>query len=410
MRKWIITGLGIGILCIGGLSTRAAYADEFDDKIQEQQKKLQQIERSKLNESQVLSDLITEQTSVNKQIEDTQADIDKTQNTLTQLMTEITDLEELIAKRSKTISDQARHIQLMDRADTLFEAIFTSESIVEAISRISAMSQITGNSLDILQQQKKDKDTLLLKQQEIEETSQKQQDNIAHLNQLKQNLAANVTQTQLTLVEMDLQKAQTQEEINSLQAKKEEAEQLKREAAARLAAEQARQNQLAEAKRQAEQQARAEAVARAAQQTSQSVTSHVASSASTGSFIYPIINPSITSYFGETRQIGSYSDVHSGVDFVNGDTKAPIMAAGAGTVVYSGTSSGGGLTVILKHANGLYTYYMHLSSVSVSVGQNISQGQRLGIIGSTGISTGVHLHFGVSTSLWSGYVNPLQYL
>lgn len=409
MKRYAITVFGVVFLCIGALSAKAVFADEFDDKIQEQQHKLQEIERSKVNESQVLADLLVEQSKVIQQVDEAKQQIEKTQIELNQLMTEITDLEEVIAKRTKNINEQARHIQIMNRGDTFLEAIFTSDSIVEAISRISAMSQITGNSLDMLQQQKKDKEALVTKQKDIEVTSQKQQENIANLNQLKQTLATNVTQAQLTLVDIDLQHAQTQEDINALQAKKEEVERLRKEAAARLAAERERQNQLAEAIRQAEQRAQAEAVARAAQQVNQFVALRTVADVN-ANFIYPISSPNITSYFDESRQIGSYSDVHSGVDFVNGDPNAPIMAAGEGTVVYAGYSSGGGLTVILKHANGLYSYYMHLSNLSVSVGQYVKQAEQLGIIGSTGMSTGIHLHFGISTHLWSGYLNPLDYL
>lgn len=312
-------------------------------------------------------------------------------------------------------------MQTIDGAGNILEAIFSSESIIEAIAKVHAMTQITSHSLDILQQQKADKDLLLVKQVDIEKKSQEQQANIAELSTLKQTLATNVTEAQLALVELNLNQAKTQEEIDGLQQQKVEAERLKQEAVARIAAQQA-------AARQAAESARLQQIAQASANANTSQPASIASLRSSlsssnisvpapvspnrsGVFAYPIGgNVKITSWFGEARTIGSYSDIHKGVDFVNGNPRAPILAASSGTVIFSGTSSGGGLTVVLKHANGLYTYYMHLSSLAVSVGQSVSQGQTLGIIGSTGISTGIHLHFAVSTSLWSGYQNPMNYL
>lgn len=413
--------IGLFSACMVIFGSFSVFADEFDDKIAEQRSKLQQIEASKLSQSTQLSTLLKEQNDVVQQMATVQTQIEQTQAEMTVLINDIHDLEELIAKRDKRIREQARQLQTIDGAGNILEAIFSSESIIEAIAKVHAMTQITSHSLDILQQQKADKDLLLVKQVDIEKKSQEQQANIAELSTLKQTLATNVTEAQLALVELNLNQAKTQEEIDGLQQQKVEAERLKQEAAARIAAQQAAARQAAESAR-LQQIAQASANANTSQPAS--IASLRSSSSSSnisvpapvspnrsGAFAYPIGgNVKITSWFGEARTIGSYSDIHKGVDFVNGNPRAPILAASSGTVIFSGTSSGGGLTVVLKHANGLYTYYMHLSSLAVSVGQSVSQGQTLGIIGSTGISTGIHLHFAVSTSLWSGYQNPMNYL
>jgi murein DD-endopeptidase MepM/ murein hydrolase activator NlpD len=108
-----------------------------------------------------------------------------------------------------------------------------------------------------------------------------------------------------------------------------------------------------------------------------------------------------------------YHSYHLGVD-IAADYGSPIVAALSGTVVFAGwKSGGGGYQVFLYHGNGLYTAYLHMSSVAVSTGQAVSRGQRIGRIGSSGNATGPHVHFAVSVGWpWrsgSYFVNPLRY-
>ena len=124
----------------------------------------------------------------------------------------------------------------------------------------------------------------------------------------------------------------------------------------------------------------------------------------------------ISSVFGEVRNLlltngQYYSDVHNGVDYV-GEDGTPIHAYRDGEVVYSSGDQGIGEGIIIKHDNGLYSYSWHLQEGSrkVQVGDTVKAGDVIGLQGSTGYVTGSHLHFGLSTSLWSDYVNPEDYL
>jgi murein DD-endopeptidase MepM/ murein hydrolase activator NlpD len=102
----------------------------------------------------------------------------------------------------------------------------------------------------------------------------------------------------------------------------------------------------------------------------------------------------VTGWFGEHRG----SRRHPGVDF-DGETGDPVWAAGAGTVVNAGAPikgySGYGTVVVVNHPDGYATLYAHLSSVSVTNGQLVNPGDRIGAIGTTGHVTGSHLHFEV---------------
>jgi len=122
------------------------------------------------------------------------------------------------------------------------------------------------------------------------------------------------------------------------------------------------------------------------------------SSSSGKGMIWPTSGHVITQYFGWR---------HTGLD-IDGDYSSPIYAAESGTVILAGWGTGYGLHVRLSHGNGVETVYGHMSKLYVEKGDAVEKGQTLGMMGSTGWSTGSHLHFEVR--LGSKRVNPLDYL
>ncbi|MFD5098509.1 M23 family metallopeptidase [Streptomyces albidochromogenes] len=108
---------------------------------------------------------------------------------------------------------------------------------------------------------------------------------------------------------------------------------------------------------------------------------------------------------------GSWSSgYHTGVDF-SASSGTPVKAVGAGTVVSAGWSGAYGNEVVIKHEDGRYSQYAHLSSLAVSSGQSVTGGTQIGLSGSTGNSTGPHLHFEIRTGPGYGSdVDPLAYL
>ena len=99
--------------------------------------------------------------------------------------------------------------------------------------------------------------------------------------------------------------------------------------------------------------------------------------------------------------------MHEGID-IGCAYGAPNRAAAAGTVIYSGWLGGYGNLVVVDHGNGLSTAYAHASSLLVGVGQSVSQGETVSLVGSTGNSSGPHLHFEVRVN--GQAVDPLLYL
>ena len=112
---------------------------------------------------------------------------------------------------------------------------------------------------------------------------------------------------------------------------------------------------------------------------------------STGSYIWPVEMAYISSDFGwRGNSIGSSN--HQGIDLAY-DYGTPILAADGGTVIFSGTKGGYGKLIIVEHDNGDQTYYAHCKKLLVSEGEIVKQGEEIALMGSTGTSSGSHLHF-----------------
>lgn len=116
----------------------------------------------------------------------------------------------------------------------------------------------------------------------------------------------------------------------------------------------------------------------------------------------------ITSPFGwRIHPISGARSFHTGMD-IGASYGTPIVAANPGTVISAGWNGGYGKCVIIDHGGGITTLYAHSSAIYVGVGQTVSRGQQIAAIGSTGNSTGPHLHFEVRTN--GNYVNPYPYV
>jgi hypothetical protein len=127
-------------------------------------------------------------------------------------------------------------------------------------------------------------------------------------------------------------------------------------------------------------------------------------STSGSGWAWPLDGP-ITQYFGESRTAYGY---HTGID-IDGTTGDPVRAAHAGTVTVAGVHDEcSGLQVTIRHADGLESWYRHLSALSVRVGEEVARGELVGRVGDTGCSLGSHLHFAVRRG--STWLDPLDYL
>jgi murein DD-endopeptidase MepM/ murein hydrolase activator NlpD len=121
-------------------------------------------------------------------------------------------------------------------------------------------------------------------------------------------------------------------------------------------------------------------------------------------WVHPIKGAGLTSCYGNRWGV-----LHAGLDFA-APAGTPVRAAGAGQVVSAGWSYPGyGMSVLIRHSDGFLTHYAHLAKVSVRAGERVTAGRLIGREGSTGDSTGPHLHFEVHRGLWH-QVDPAPWL
>ncbi|MER5358926.1 M23 family metallopeptidase [Streptomyces sp. NPDC002785] len=167
----------------------------------------------------------------------------------------------------------------------------------------------------------------------------------------------------------------------------------------------------ADAKKEAEAEAKAKADAKRAAEARAEKARAARSAERTrlGGFQLPVAGSYVTTGYKSSGSLWS-SGSHSGIDF-HAASGSSVVAVGAGTVVEAGWGGAYGNNIVLRMTDGTYTQYGHLSSIGVSVGQSVGAGQRIGLSGSTGNSTGPHLHFEARTApSYGSDLDPVAYL
>ncbi len=124
-------------------------------------------------------------------------------------------------------------------------------------------------------------------------------------------------------------------------------------------------------------------------------------------FVRPVVGVPTSAFGPRYHPILHIWKLHSGQDF-GAPCGTPVWAAKAGTVIRTGPAGGNGTQVAIDHGNGLVTTYNHLSAYAAKPGMPVAQGQVIGLVGTTGLSTGCHLHFEVI--LKGAFVDPAPYL
>lgn len=133
-----------------------------------------------------------------------------------------------------------------------------------------------------------------------------------------------------------------------------------------------------------------------------------------GDFIWPVVGR-ITGEYGERRLYKkvsggsslSWRGIHSGID-IRQERKTPVLCSNNGKVIIARRFAGEGNAVLVDHGQGVLTFYCHLDSINVKEGSLVKKGEMIGRVGSTGISTAPHLHFGLY--IHSVPVNPLVWI
>lgn len=387
--------LALSILLGGQAIHMPAYADDLDDQVQDLQGQIDSSRLEQENWQQVIED-------VSAKLKQIQADLDAANARLQSIQTkqaeinaqiaqtqnEIVKMEAYLKTRQDVLNRRVRAIYMHGQLNYL-EVILGANSFSDFANRVELLKRVIRSDYNLILEIQKQKAAIEAKKAQLEED--------------KRQLDALAAEAEKTRQEIAKKKAEQQKVLDAAKSNKAAAAQMEQDLNA----------QLASVRNLIQQRlAAAEAARQAAQQQAASDDEGGGGSddnyvQGTGAMGWPCSGP-ITSPFGyRTHPIFGTTIFHAGID-IGVDYGTPIHAADSGVVVYSGWISGYGNAVIIDHGGGISTLYGHNQSLAVSEGQSVSKGSVIAYAGSTGNSTGPHLHFEVDVN--GSPVNPMGYL
>ena len=345
---------------------------------------------------------VEQKSLIDQQIEITRLEIENTQAQIQQynlLIAEKQDeLDAAVAAEEEMNETFKLRIRAMEESGTIsyWAILFDASSFTDLLSRVDMIADIAESDQKMLEQLAEATANVESARASLEDEKTLLQDAEAKLAEQEQSLAD-------SRAEADAMITSLTEDAAALREASEEYESLEEQTLARLA----EVNEAYDAALVREEEARRAAQAAASSGSSSGSSSSKPSSSS--GYLYPLpARVSITDAFGYRWHPtnGNYT-FHYGVDFAAGYGTS-IYAAKSGTVTDASYSDAYGYHVTIMHSDGSYTLYAHMPGLIVSAGQYVSQGETIGYVGSSGWSTGPHLHFGLN--IGGSWVNPMDYV
>lgn len=383
-KRWLSVLVCCAVLIVSAPIT--SYADSTLDHLNDQYEQLenqQQAIKDKLSATKTEKEKQEAiRSSLTSQITTTQQQITLLDNKINYLQNDIAEKEQKIEELSAEVLEQQdlfmkriRSIYKSSVGTSMLGMVFGVDSLGSYLSYGKYLSRISEHDSTLLQ-------TLA--------------DNIAELRELQQQMQVEKEDLADTKVTAESKKASLTSQKTEVESTLQDIKKMEQEYLADQAAIQKEMQQI---------QADIDAIYAAAAGSGSQVDY------STTGFIYPIKGYTyISSYYGWRF---NNTDYHTGVDFP-APANTPIRASASGTVIYVRTGAGYGRNwgygnyLIVDHGGGFSTLYAHCTSISVSVGDTVTKGQTIAYVGTTGWSTGYHLHFEIRRN--GAHTNPLNYL
>lgn len=382
---------------MGSFGALAAGGQDEIDALEQQKQQLQSQQQSIQSN---INDLVAQQADVIEQ----KAAMDEKNELARQ---EIELINEQIEVYTDLIDDKAKELEAAEKTEqeqlelykkrvrsmeengsyTYLDILFQCRSLSDVLSAIDMIGEIMESDKRLYEQYKESRENTERIKGEYEQT-------LVLLGEKQETLEAEKA-------ELEKQIAAAVEVINQLENDIEAAKAEYAKAAAAEAAAQASINAII-----AQMQAEEEAARQEAANNGQDYTG--TGSTATGTYIWPCPSCTyVTSKFG-MREHPLFGDErpHTGID-IGAQAGAEVIAADSGTVAVATYSSSYGNYVTIYHSNGDYTLYAHMSSLTVTAGQNVTQGDVIGYVGSTGWASGPHLHFEIRVN--GSTVDPTSY-
>ena len=401
------------VMVFASMPAFAVTKDEAQDKLDQAESEKEQLEQKLSALRQEKDDLEAYIDELDSLMNTYNAELNDVNARIESVETEIADTEVQLAEAEAEIDEQYESMKLRiqymyENGDMQFiDMITNSENLSDFLNKaeyVKELSQYDRNMLVKMQETR----------QLIEDSKEKLETDRADLETLKASALEKQEQLQMVIDEKSSQVsiyeggiAETEDEIARQQEEIEEQEKLIAEIEA------------IEKKRQEEERRRQEEASKNAATSNTTGSSSSAGSsassdgdytASASGFTWPVPGwHRISSEFGYRSNpfTGTGSEYHAGID-IPCTYGTSILAAASGQVAWANYNSSAGNWIGIDHGNGVYTVYMHNSSLLVSAGDYVTRGQVIAKAGTTGRSTGVHCHFGVRVN--GTYVNPHNYV
>lgn len=370
----------VGVILISviflGASIMPVQADELSDALEKQQQILEQQKQAKgeLQELTYTADKITEQIAVlDAQIVQADQELTQKQQAYTEAEAQVVAAEQELRQKEQELEERRQtlgqrvHGIYVDGQVNYLEILFQSSSLADFISRAEYLNRLVDNDRELLEDIQKQKEEITVKKAELEQARDVAAQYKAEAEAAKQQLDYSQSQKEIALAQNQQAQEETLIQIAKLEKDSEAIGQVIKEIQDR------------------------QARGFIGNITVWPLTYHHEISSAYGWRIHPIT--------------GNRS-LHSGID-IPAPTGTPIHAAGDGVVIFSGWYGAYGYMVIIDHGDGRSTLYGHQSRLAVKEGQTVAANQVIGYVGSTGWSTGPHLHFEVREN--GNPVNPLEY-
>lgn len=371
MKKVYIIVISLLILLVQTATTLAVTVKDLENDKAYIENKIHSLKAQKDQEQQKAGALLGEAEDLKNDVEVKEKELSELTEDLNiiisyinEVQVSITEAEENLKKREEEAAERLR-VMYENSNKTIFDLFLESGDVTEFFEKLEIYKMVAQKDNEVITGLDVARDELNAKKSML---NGDYVGLVAQINQTKEDL----NNLKLTRAELLQRVSQAQEQIRALSSQEDKLEQESRDLASKI-------------------------------KNMQSTQKYVG-----GTFTWPL--PSdyrVGSYFGRRlHPIYGVYRMHTGVD-IGGPYGAAIVAANSGTVIFSGYGSGYGYHVVVDHGGGYSTLYAHASKLLVSKGTYVKKGQTIAYVGSTGASTGPHLHFEIRIN--GDPVNPMNY-